>query len=197
MNWAGAALVPELPADVPAAMALALLMTLVLALAAADVAVARMPPTPALPVLEAPETGAGPSQSQWSPWGTQPIEAVGLGPGSRLEPVTGAFSSWLDVDATGRADVVITRSVARGSSQSQWSLCGTQPIEAVGLGPGSTLEPDAAGMAVAAPAELVTRGPSQSLESCQLVAHCMLRFYLLGFQQKANLPVVIVRYAAD
>ena len=71
---------------------------------------------------------AGPSQCQWSPWGWQPTEAVGLG---GREPVPAA-SAW-DLELVVAAPTPAAELVA-GPSQCQWSPCGSQPIDSVGLG---------------------------------------------------------------
>lgn len=70
---------------------------------------------PEVAVRVSPAVGAGASQSQWSPCGSQPMEAVGLGPGS-AEPVTGAFSSWV-VSAAAAVELAAVAST-RGPSQS-------------------------------------------------------------------------------
>lgn len=93
---------------------------------------------------------AGPSQCQWSPCGSHPVEAVGLG---GRTPALDAPLALEDVTAP-----VCGTPEDTGASQCQWSPWGSQPVEAVGLG-GREDE-----VLLATPPE---RGPSQCLDFCK------------------------------
>jgi len=77
-------------------------------------------------IVSAPTTAASvltaPSQSQWSSWGSQPYDSVGLGPRAAVSV------------SSSTAAVVTPASAVTAPSQCQWSPWGSQPYDSVGLG---------------------------------------------------------------
>lgn len=89
----------------------------------ADPEVAGAEPVEVVAVVEAPAPAVrGPEQSQWSPWGWQPVEAVGEG-GRTPELWSWSSSSWsvlvLVAADDGWVAVPAPVAVVRGPSQSQ------------------------------------------------------------------------------
>lgn len=131
---------------------------------------------------------AGPSQCQWSPWGSQPSDSVGDGPGSTDDSSASASAS-SDASASSEASASSAESVSvasseesvsAGPSQCQWSPWGSHPMDSVGDGPGSTEEVSSASSASSSAvsveaASSVARGPSQCLDPSQYACHAVCR----------------------
>lgn len=108
---------------------------------------------------------AGPSQCQWSPCGSQPTDSVGLG--ERLadsdSDASPSVTVVVEVDVASDSDSV----VVAGASQCQWSPCGSQPIDSVGLG-GRVSEVDSKSVSVD------VAGASQCLNCVSKDSKCLI-----------------------